>query len=137
MMSELPDPLLLIDGECSLCNASVRLILRLEARPVIYFAALDSEKGRKLLRNLSADTALPDSVILIDSGGLHVKSRALARIGKHAGGWLAPLRLLNLFPRSWADGMYDFVARRRIRWFGRTSYCAQVKASQRHRFIDL
>lgn len=130
-------PVLLIDGDCSLCNASARLIIRLERGSLIRFAALKSEIGQALLRQYAADADLPDSVVLIDNDGLHVKSRALIRIGRIVGGGLAVLRIVCLLPTSWADLMYDFVALRRNRWFGSTTYCAHVNARDRVRFIDL
>jgi len=130
-------PVLLIDGDCSLCNTSARLIIRLERRALIRFAALKSEAGQALLKQYAADADLPDSVVLIDYDGVQVKSRALISIGRIAGGWLAVLQFLRLLPVSWADYIYDFVARRRKQWFGTTVYCSQVSERDRIRFIDL
>lgn len=135
MQEKLDYPVLLIDGDCSLCNRSVKLILKLEGRPVLRFAALNSSIGRALISNY--ELPLPDSVLLIDETGLHLKSRALVRIGKLAGGWLTMLRLAGAMPRSWADGLYDFVARNRKRWFGTAKYCAGVRPAERQRFLDL
>lgn len=137
MREKLDFPVLLIDGDCSLCNTSVKLILKLEGRPVLRFAAINSNVGRALISKYDHDEALPDSVLLIDQSGLHLKSMALVRIGKHAGGWLTILRLAGSLPRSWADGLYDFVARNRKRWFGTAKYCAGVGATDRQRFLDL
>lgn len=130
-------PVLLMDGECSLCNRSVWLILRLEGRPALSFAALGSPEANRLIERYATNRPLPDSVVLIDHTGVYTKSSALIRIGIIAGGWLGLLQVLALMPRKWTDKFYDFVASNRRRWFGRTSYCQMVKASDRHRFIDL
>lgn len=129
-------PVLLIDGGCSLCNLSARWILKLEKRPVLRFAALESEQGRQLTALYASAEGLPDSVVLIDEEGWHTKSRALVRIGWHAGGVLHVFGLLRFVPTKWADSIYDFVAKNRKRWFGQVAYCAMARPSERHRFMD-
>ena len=131
------NPILLIDGDCSLCNASVRLIIKLESRPVLRFAALNAEFGRSIIKQCKSFDSLPDSVVLVDTEGCHTKSRALVRIGEMAGGGLTLLRLAGLVPSRWADAVYDFVARNRKRWFGTAKYCAKIDSRHKHRFLDL
>ena len=40
-------------------------------------------------------------------------------------------------PRPLRDVVYDFVARRRYRWFGRRQDCTVVPPTGRHRFIGV
>ncbi|HMM12050.1 MAG TPA: DCC1-like thiol-disulfide oxidoreductase family protein [Bacteroidales bacterium] len=137
MIGALSYPVLLIDGDCSLCNGASRLILKLERRPELHFAALRSDVAQQLLLLYAQGRPMPDSIVLIDSDGLHVKSRALIRIGRISGGWLVLLRLAAILPQKWADGLYDVVARNRRRWFGTSTYCARVANRHKHRFLDI
>jgi predicted DCC family thiol-disulfide oxidoreductase YuxK len=137
MREPINHPVLLVDGTCSLCNGAVRLILKLEARPFLRFAALESDYAQELLKSIAAPDLLPDSIVLIDEQGWYVKSQALMRIGIISGGWLSVLRLAAFLPAKWVDTAYDFVARNRIKWFGNSQYCAKVPLTERYRFIDL
>jgi predicted DCC family thiol-disulfide oxidoreductase YuxK len=128
-------PLVLYDGQCGLCNRSVQWILGHDARGRFRFAALQSEMGRALLERHGLPAGEMNSVVLVDGGAAFTKSRAALRI---AGGMDAPWPLLRAFaivPRPLADLAYDFVARHRYRWFGRSEACMLPPPEVRARFL--
>jgi predicted DCC family thiol-disulfide oxidoreductase YuxK len=133
-------PVVLFDGVCNLCHSAVRFIVRNDPAGRFRFAALDSEAGRSLLAEAGVDAAGgsggPDSVVLIENGRVYRRSEAALRIaGSLRLPWrlLAPLRRL---PRTGRDAAYDFVARRRYRWFGRKESCPLPAPGIRDRFLD-
>ena len=67
---------MLFDGVCNLCNGSVRFILRRERAPAIQFAAMQSETGQMVLRNLGLPPAEFESFLFIEDGRVLGKSRA-------------------------------------------------------------
>ena len=54
-------PVLLFDGVCNLCNASVQWVLLRDPRGIFQFAALQSEAGQALLRRFGLSTSQYDT----------------------------------------------------------------------------
>ena len=80
---------------------------------------------------------LPDSLLLLAPGGeLLMRSEAALFLGRRAGGvWRIAAFLAGLVPRFARDAIYDAVARRRRRWFGRTEeVCPVLPPRLRDRF---
>jgi predicted DCC family thiol-disulfide oxidoreductase YuxK len=44
-------------------------------------------------------------------------------------------RIFRAIPAGLRDTVYDFIARHRLRWFGKLSACRTPLPSERHRFI--
>jgi predicted DCC family thiol-disulfide oxidoreductase YuxK len=131
----LDGPLVLYDGQCGLCNRSVQTILRHDGRGRFRFAALQSALGQALLARHGLASDVMDSVVLVDGERAYTRSRAALRI---AGAMDAPWPLLRVFaiiPGPLRDGVYDWVARNRYRWFGRTDACMLPPPEVRARFL--
>lgn len=132
-------PVLLYDGVCALCNGTVRAVLRLDRRGDVRFAPLDGSFAAEVLaRHPSAATV--DSLVLVEPSGqgerVLVKSDAVLRLGRHLGGVCRVAAVLRVFPRALRDWVYDFVARRRYRVFGRLDLRPPPPDSVRHRFLE-
>lgn len=125
------------DGECALCHGWVGFLIARDSNgDKFIYAPLQSEFAGKAI-SAAERAGLPDSVIVRTKDGcLLVKSAAvvdlLERIG---GGWNLAARILKLFPRSFADAVYDAIARRRRRLFGKPlSSCPVVPLEMVGRF---
>ncbi|WP_442955797.1 thiol-disulfide oxidoreductase DCC family protein [Paenibacillus sp. y28] len=80
---------------------------------------------------------MPDSVILLERGRLYVKSSAALRAARHLSGLWPCAALLLAVPRPLRDAIYDWVAMRRYRWFGKADSCLMPTKDVRSRFLDL
>ena len=126
--------MILFDGLCNLCAGSVRFVIERDPAGAFDFASLQSEAARRVLAEAGRDTAgLPDSVVLVDEQGVHVRSEAALKIaGRLRQPWplLAAFRIL---PRALRDAAYDFVARRRYgcsrRWQHTNASVRRVRGS--------
>jgi predicted DCC family thiol-disulfide oxidoreductase YuxK len=127
---------ILFDGVCNLCNASVDFILAHEARPRFQFAALQSEAGQRLLAARGLGSALPESVILVDGEAVHTRSTAALQIARHLRFPWSLLFGLVIIPRPLRDAIYAFVARRRQSWFGVRLVCRLPTPAEKDRFLD-
>ncbi|NUQ50896.1 MAG: DUF393 domain-containing protein, partial [Phycisphaerae bacterium] len=104
------------------------------------------EPGRTARGNVTAkpstadQDAVParmlDTVVLLQGGQVHVRSGAALRILRRLGFPWSMLSILLAVPRPVRDAIYDWIARRRYRWFGRRDSCA-VPPALRSRFLDL
>lgn len=128
-------PLLLFDGVCNLCSASVQWIIRRDRKSIFRFASLQSDfvKSHPLLKGKS----LPDSLVLIDRGRVYVKSSAALRIARLLGFPWNLLAIGYILPSGLRDSMYDMVARKRYRWFGKSEACMIPSPELKSRFVEL
>lgn len=129
-------PVILYDGVCSFCNASVRFVLQHERAPgVLGFAPLQSAFGRAhLARHGMAEDDLSSMRVLVDDRLLDASTAALFIAGYLRAPWRW-LRVLRIVPRPLRDAVYHFIGRRRYRWWGRTDTCQPIPAASRDRFF--
>ena len=116
-------PLILYDGVCNLCNHSIRFVVKNDKKGVFKIASLQSEIGQQILSKYHLDNHTFSSFILDDNGKLYFKSTAALKVVKQLYG---PVKLLYIFiiiPPFIRNFIYDFVARNRYKWFGRSDVC--------------
>ncbi len=136
MESKVNSPVLLFDGVCNLCNASVQWILTHDRRGVFRFAALQSETGQALLRQFGLDQETFDSVVLVQNDRIFLRSDAPLEIVRHLGGAWPLLYVFKIIPRFLRDAVYNWIARNRYRWFGRREACMLPRAEWKGRFLN-
>ncbi|GET21387.1 thiol-disulfide oxidoreductase DCC family protein [Prolixibacter denitrificans] len=128
-------PVILFDGVCNLCNASVQFILKYEKSPRYRFAPLQG----KFASEVRHQYALPedaDSVVLIEKKQVFTASTAALRIAHHLKAPWNWLVIFNILPISFRDGVYHWIARNRYRWFGKKDACEIPSPEIAHRFLD-
>lgn len=127
--------IILFDGECNLCDASVNHIIDRDPADRFRFASLQSEVGAALAAEHGIDATELSSMVLIESGQAYLRSTATLRTCRHLTG---PTRLLWLFilaPRPIRDAVYNFVAKHRYKWFGKREACRLPTEADRDRFL--
>jgi len=139
MVNGIEHPLILFDGDCNLCNGCVQFVIKRDRKARYRFASLQSEVGRAVLETaLGRDgmATLPDSIVLVQRSKVQVKSAAALAIAR---GIRWPWPLLAVFwvvPYPIRDFIYDWVARNRLRWFGKRDACWIPTPQLRARFLD-
>ncbi|MBL49551.1 MAG: thiol-disulfide oxidoreductase [Roseibacillus sp.] len=127
---------ILYDGECGMCRASVQFVLSRDRGGALRFASLQSEAGREILAEHGLVAPEFDTMYFLDGEKLYDRSSAALQIGRRLP-YLAVLsRLALLVPRFLRDGVYDFIARNRHNWFDKNR-CLVLTEEQRKRFLDL
>ena len=95
---------------------------------------LQGETARDWLQ-IAPDESL-NSVVLLDSQGIHRKTDAVWRMLAQLGGaWRIAGWLLRMIPRPVRNLGYDLVARHRYRWFGKKETCRLPTFGERARFL--
>jgi predicted DCC family thiol-disulfide oxidoreductase YuxK len=137
-----PNPLILYDGVCGLCNRLVQFVLKRDSRDRFRFASLQSDFAARILRQHGAASENLDTVYVVfdhNQPGERIASRsdAAALILKElGGGWSmvgAALRALPKWLRNWG---YNLVARNRYRIFGKYDSCPMPNQEDRGKFLD-
>jgi len=128
-------PTILFDGICNLCNSSVRFAIANDPTGRFAFASLQSDVARDLLARFGRMPETTNSIVLVDTDGLHDRSDAALRI---ALGLRAPFPLLFgaiLIPKKIRDAVYTFIANNRYRWFGTSAACPLPTPGSESRFL--
>lgn len=130
-------PLLVFDGVCVLCSRILCLVMWADRKAQrLQYATAQSDLGQKMLSQYSYDLDEYETILLISADGdLSVKSDSVIEIAKILGGAWHLLRLLKILPKSWRDKLYDFVAKRRYHWFGKSDYCERIPEKYLNRII--
>ena len=128
--------LVVFDGVCNLCEASVNFIIRHDAAGVFRFVPSQSELGAALQQQYGVNTASLDTVVLIQDGQIYTQSDAGVQIASAFDG---PWRLLSLarwVPRPLRNWAYRRIANNRYAWFGRKEVCLIPTPEVRRRFLE-
>ncbi len=128
--------LVLFDGVCNLCQASVQFIIRHDHQERFVFASLQSEAGRDRLARFQLPADQLDTFVLIENGKCHTRSTAALRVLLGLGGWFRPAFALIVLPKPLRDGIYRWVASNRYRWFGKKDHCMVPTPQLKKRFVE-
>lgn len=134
--AEKEKPILLFDGYCNLCSGSVVFIIKREKRDTFRFTSLQSKFAQELLSKLNSDGNIPDSIVLVEADEMHYKSKAALEVARRL---KFPWPLFYIFiviPPFIRDWMYDFIAKRRYRWFGKKQQCFVPQKDVQHKFLS-
>ena len=129
-------PVLLFDGVCTLCDASVQFVIDHDPASTFRFASLQSDVGKQLALDYGVDVGALDTLVLIDGGRAFVRSEAVLRAASRLGRPWSWLGALHIIPRSLRDAAYRVVARNRVRLFGQRDACRIPTPDLRARFLS-
>jgi predicted DCC family thiol-disulfide oxidoreductase YuxK len=132
----IPDNLILFDGVCNLCNSSVNFVIDRDRQAQFSFASLQSEVGAALLASQGMSNENLESVMLWKGGVLYKKSRAALEISRQLSGAWPLLYVFRIVPAFLRDLIYDFIANRRYKWFGRRDQCRIPEPGLKKRFVE-
>ena len=124
---DLPGPTAFFDGECNVCDWSVRFLLDHDRRGALHYASLQGETAAALRAERPDFPRDIDTVVVAEPGPdgltLHTRSNGIVRALELVGG--APKRAgaLKLVPRPLRDVAYLAFAKARFRLFGRKDEC--------------
>ena len=128
--------IILFDGVCNLCNASVSFVLQHERGPDFQFASIQSETGRELLKGCGLPEDYTQAVILIDNGNVYSGSTAALKIGQQLRfPWSVLAHTGFIIPQFFRDWVYRQIANQRYRWFGKREVCMIPTESSKTRFL--
>lgn len=130
-----PSPLLLFDGVCNLCNASVQWVIKHDPDGIFRFASLQSDTGKAMLQRFNLPVGELNTVVLVDGGKAYTRSDVPLRIFKKLGGGWSAFAVFAIVPKSIRDAVYDWIAKNRYRWFGKKDECWLPTPELRARFL--
>ncbi len=110
-------PIILFDGVCNLCTGVVQFVIKRDRKHKFCFAPLQSQVAADLL-NFKPDNDIPlGSMLLIENNHVYRKSTAALLISKQLDRLWPLLSVFLIVPRPFRDMIYDWIGKRRYRYF--------------------
>jgi salicylate hydroxylase len=128
-------PLIVFDGECVLCSGGAQFVLRHDRARRFRLTTAQGPLGRALYRHFGLRDDEEGTMLLLSEGRLLTESSAILAIAQGLGGPWRAAALVAALPRGLRDRVYRFVARRRLRWFGRRDTCWMPSAADADRLL--
>ena len=126
---------IVFDGVCNFCNSFVNFVMDRDRQQKFKFGTLQSEPGQYLLEELQLPREDFETFLLLKNGRVFSKSTAALKIIRELDGIWPVLYALMVIPRPIRDTCYDFIARHRYRWMGKSTACRMPTAADRERFV--
>ncbi|MEO8066965.1 MAG: thiol-disulfide oxidoreductase DCC family protein [Flavobacteriales bacterium] len=130
-----PARLLLFDGVCNLCTGVVQFVIKRDKSQRFRFASLQSSVGENFLQENKMPTDEFASFVYLRDGKVLMRSDAALNIARDIGGLWTLAYGFVIIPRFLRDAVYNWVARNRYRWFGKTDVCMLPTPELKARFV--
>lgn len=127
---------ILFDGVCNLCSSSVQFIIQHDPKKQFRFASLQGNFGQEILGQYQLPTTELNSFILWDKGIIYFKSTGALKVARKLSGAWPLLFGLIIIPPFIRNGVYNFVAKNRYKWFGKNEVCWMPTPPLKELFID-
>jgi predicted DCC family thiol-disulfide oxidoreductase YuxK len=127
--------IVLYDGTCLFCHASMRFIAQHDKAGYFRFGAAQDPRVQPLLGGHGLGDITASTIVLIEHDQVYLRSTAVLRIARRLG---LPWSLLSLFlvvPQALRDLAYDIGSNLRYRIAGTTDSCEIPSEAIRQRMI--
>ncbi len=129
------NPIIFFDGICNLCNGAINFIIDRDKKGHFKIAPLQSKVAENYIPKQIIENT--DSIILWDADHLYSKSTAALKIARHLDGAWKGLYVLIIIPKFIRDFVYDIIAKKRYKWFGKRDSCRMPTKDIKNRFLEM
>ena len=129
-------PIILFDGVCKFCSASVEFVIKRNSKSNIIFCQIQSESGQKLLHEYNLQNMGLNSMVLIYHDKAYIKSSAALRIATLIDKPWPLMAIFLIVPVFIRHAVYDFIGKHRYTWFGKRDKCWVPDEKNRERFLS-
>jgi predicted DCC family thiol-disulfide oxidoreductase YuxK len=128
-------PIIVFDGYCALCSGWAKFVLRHDPLGKYRLLRAQSPLGRALYVHYGLDPEDYEANILIEDGVAWFKSEGSIRMAEGLGLPWSLAAGFRILPCPLRDRLYAFVARNRLRFFGRRATCYVPQPDDQSRFL--
>ena len=127
---------ILFDGVCNFCIRSVNFVIKRDKKKMIQFSPLQSATGQQLLQSYNLPLNKMESFVFIEKGKAYKRSTAALRVCRHLNALWPLCYGLIIVPKFIRDGIYDWIARNRYKWFGVREQCMIPTNEIKEKFLN-
>ena len=136
MLPEQSHPVILFDGVCNLCSGVVQFIIKHDPKKQFRFASLQSKFGEEVMKRFGLPIDQYNSFILIENKKIYTRSTGALKVAKKLNGLYPLMYAFIIVPRFIRDAVYNLVAQKRYKWFGKKETCWIPAPELKNLFID-
>ena len=129
-------PVILFDGLCNLCSASVQYVIKHDPQRIFRFASLQSPRAQKILSGHNLSLNDYSSFVLFTGNKIYTRSTAALMVAKKISGIAKLLYPLIILPKFIRDTVYNIIAKNRYKWFGKKQACWLPTPELKNLFLD-
>lgn len=127
---------IIFDGVCKLCNASINFIIKHDVDAQFTFATTQSNYGIKALSELGMDPLDPTTFVLIENNQRYFMSDAVLQIASQLAKPWALFFYLKIVPKFLRDLVYKIIAKYRYKLLGQRDQCMVPSHDLKARFLE-
>ncbi len=128
-------PIILFDGVCNFCNSAVNFVLKRNTKANVLFTPMQSETGQKLLAEYHLPVDSMESFVFIENDKPYNRSTAALKVCRHLRGLWPLCYGFIIVPKFIRNGIYNWVANNRYKWFGKKESCMIPTPEVKARFL--
>ncbi len=128
--------IILFDGVCNFCNSAVNFVIKRDKKSSLKFAALQSGIAHQMLTGKAIPANDVSTFVFIENGKVFTRSTAVLMVCKYLTGLWPLLYGFIIVPKFIRDGIYNWVARNRYRWFGKKQECMIPTPEIQSKFLN-
>ncbi|HEV8514181.1 MAG TPA: DCC1-like thiol-disulfide oxidoreductase family protein [Cyclobacteriaceae bacterium] len=129
------EKIILFDGVCNLCSASVQFIIKRDRKKIFLFASLQSDFAKKALLGKEIGSSVK-TIVFLKGNKIYLRSNAVLEISRELKGLWPLLYFFKIIPRFIRDAVYNFISQHRYQWFGKNDECWLPSPDLSSRFVD-
>ena len=128
-------PILVFDGKCVLCSATVQFIFAHDRERRVRFVVAQSPLGTALYRHFGLKSEDYETNIVLENGRALTLSESSIRIFELVGWPWSLMSVFRILPSFARDRIYEVIAKNRLKWFGARESCFLPGPDDRARFL--
>ena len=129
-------PIILFDGVCNFCNSVVNFVIKRDIKKQILFSPLQTDKGKKLLKQYGLPENELQSFVFIENGKAYTRSTAALKVCRHLLALWPLCYGFMIVPKFIRNGIYNWFAQHRYKWFGVQQACMIPTPEVKARFLN-
>ena len=127
---------ILFDGVCNFCNSAVNFAIKRDKKSTLKFAPLQSAEAHALLASYELPPVDMKSFVFIENGRSYTRSTAALKVCRYLNSFWPLMYGFIIVPKFLRDGIYNWIAKNRYRWFGKKEVCMIPTPEVRSRFLN-
>lgn len=130
--------IIFFDGVCNLCNNFIDQIIHKDNKKIIYYSSLQSDITKELLKpfNVEVTDSTLSTIFFYENGKLYKQSTAVLKVYTNLStGYRILAKILLVIPSFIRNGVYNFIAKNRYRFFGKKETCRLPSQEEKDQFI--
>ena len=128
--------IIIFDGDCNFCSWWVLFIINHDGYDRFRFSASQLPPAQPYLHKFNLTKNEIDTILLIEDERIYMRSAAALRIFRHLPGLWPMVFSLRIIPPFIRDGIYNFIAHNRYKWYGKRETCFVPDESKKKKFLE-